>query len=88
MDNSWHWRIGFLHGYGDAAWQELAGQIRRITKIIPMQQGAMMTKAIPCVASAEQEPQFDGAKMIVDSIEPNAALVQDLSRHWSPIQIA
>lgn len=88
MALEWRWRLGFIHGYGDCAWQEMAGQIRRITKLVPSPQGVILVKALPCVAAEEVEPQFDGQKMVVDSVDPKEGLAGDLDRCWSPIQLS
>jgi hypothetical protein len=80
---NWVWKIGVLHGYGEAIWQEMAGQVRRITKPILTPQGLVLVKPVFMVASTEKEPQFFANDIVVISLDAQEGLVADVERVWS-----
>lgn len=76
------WKVGFLNGFGDAVWQEAETGIRRITKMVNAPGGmSIFVKALPCVLSEEEWPEFP-ASMVIHGINVKEALIPDLVRCW------
>lgn len=81
-EQNWRWRVGFLHGFGEGVFQELAGKIRRITKIQPLPDGrTILIKALPCMAAEDKEPQFD-VSMVAGSADIKEEFISELNRSW------
>lgn len=84
-DLGWKWKVGYLHGFGEALWQELFGNIRRITRfiVLPNGQGGF-AKSIPCMFSTETEPQFPVEGFVIASNDADPNLAADANRAWEP----
>ena len=79
----WQWKIGILHGYGEAIWQEMAGKIKHVTRIVPTPNGdVMFAKALICVIGTDRNPQFDVDKLVVCSQDLQESLAQGATRVW------
>ena len=81
----WKWRLGFLNGYGEALWQELAGNIRRIMKPIATPNGLMLAKSLPCIA--DLSAQFPAENFVLGSIDCPEDLAKDADRGWGGSRI-
>lgn len=81
--SDWRWRIGILHGYGEALWQQLDGEIRRVTKPVMTPQGLALVKPLFEVAAASKELQFPVEDVVVMGADAREDLAQDADRVWS-----
>lgn len=80
---NWTWKIGILHGYGEALYQELAGNIRRITRPIIIPSGQMvLSKSLTCMAGKEKDQQFPAAGLVVIGHDVLDDLAADADRAW------
>lgn len=87
MSLDWKWRFGLIHGFGECAWQELAGKVRRLTRIVVNPQvGLGFAKALICALGDDGDPQFD-ASIVVCSIVPKEEIARALSNAWEPSNI-
>jgi len=81
--NDWTWKVGVLHGYGEALWQELAGNIRHITKPIMTPQGMALMKPLFEIASTLNGQQFKADDIVVIGVDAREDLAADAERAWS-----
>lgn len=87
-DFDWKWKIGILQGLGERAFQVLGGKIRRITAIIPNDQGGLwFAKCLIDVLSTDDNPQIDADKLVLVSYDLKDQLHADLDRMWSNSKI-
>lgn len=81
--NDWYWKVGAMHGFGEVIWQELAGNVRRITKVLQVpNQGLLLMKAGVGLYATEVEPQFDAKLLVVTSLDLNEKLSEEATRAW------
>ena len=81
---NWTWKIGILHGFGEALYQELAGNIRRITRPIILPNGQMvLAKSLTCMAGKEKDQQFPAQGLVVVGHEVVEDLAADADRAWN-----
>ena len=81
--SDWRWRIGLLHGYGEALWQELAGNVRHVTKPVMTPQGLALVKPLFELAGVEKEPQFAVEDIVVVGVDAREDISADAERAWS-----
>ena len=83
--SDWQWRCGALVGYGESAWQEKDGKIRRITIIMPKPTGGavmMIPISLRFMEGKVDLVEFDAKGLVAASKEPTAGFTADLERHW------
>lgn len=80
----WKWRIGLVHGIGDAAFQILGGNVRRITRFIHTPDGNMILQKIGlCTAECKDtDPQFQAERLVICDADPSDNFVRNLENFW------
>lgn len=80
----WEWKIGALQGYGEAAWQERDGRLRRITVIIPAPTGQVVLARPVTLGLLESGPEteFEAQRLVILGNPPRRELIADLDRAW------
>jgi hypothetical protein len=84
------WKVGALLGFGECAWEEKEGKLRKITILAGVQQGRVaLAKAMsPMLMDGGHEvQQFDVSKLVACSGEPNKATAEDLKRMWGASKV-
>lgn len=89
--SDWEWRVGALVGFGECAWQEKNGWVRRITIIAGMTPAAQLILSkcnVLKIIDGSQDPdggdlEFEGKKLIALSSPCKPKNREDLDRLWS-----
>lgn len=79
----WSWRIGAIHGVGQAAWQESPdGEVRRITHLLVSPQGFGFMKS-PLKMLAKRPEELRADSIVAFSFDATDEVAGDLDRLWS-----
>lgn len=77
----WKWRYGLLNGFGECFWQELAGNVRRITQVLPGVGGGVgFAKILTLGETPDIQAPVQG--LVVFGTEPKEAVLPELDRIW------
>ncbi len=80
----WEWRIGVLHGFGECAWQEHDGKVRRVTMLVAAPQGrvGLVPALAPRLSELGAATEYPADRLVIASSPPLRELVDDLNKAW------
>lgn len=84
--DGWSWKSGALLGFGECAWQEKEGRIRKVTVYAGINQGRVVLAkpmSVTMMEGGADTNLFDASKLVVVSAPARKDIEEDLKRVWS-----